>query len=83
MKYLMFAVWDSATQNYGRPIFALTPGQASRSFSDEVNRASDDNQYFKHPDDFELRQVGAFDDNTGELFAMPPQTILRGKDTKQ
>lgn len=83
MKYLIFGVFDSAIQSYGRPIFAHTNGQASRSFTDEVNRAADDNQYFKHPEDFELHLLGSFDDANGALESFVPSCILRGKDTKQ
>ncbi|AXH75097.1 MAG: nonstructural protein [Microviridae sp.] len=83
MKYLMLAVFDSAIQAYGRPIFAQTNGQAARSFTDEVNRPGEDNQYYKHPEDYELHYIGVFDDATGAVESNLPSCVLRGKDCKQ
>ena len=46
-----------------------------------VNRESEDNQLYKHPDDFQLYYLGTFDDNTGgfDLLASP-KMIARAKD---
>ena len=46
-----------------------------------MNRAHDDNQLYKHPDDFQLFYLGVFDDNTGgiDLLAQP-KLIARAKD---
>ena len=47
MKQVICAVRDSAADVFGRPYFVPTAGVAIRSFTDEVNRQSDDNQFHK------------------------------------
>lgn len=84
-KLCVVAVFDSAVQAYGRPIFVQTPGVAVRSFRDEVNRSSEDNQLHRHPEDFELRLLCWFDEETG-VFGTDDgdiRVLARGKDLKE
>jgi len=58
-------------------------GVAIRSFTDEVNREDKDNQLFNHPDDFDLYELGVFDDSLGRYeLRENPTVIVRGKDVK-
>jgi len=68
MKLVLCSVKDRAADAYGRPMFVPSVGVAIRSFSDEVNRKDQENQLFNHPDDFDLYELGEFDDNTGLFF---------------
>lgn len=81
MKIEIVAMYDSAAQMFGRPFFVQTVGIAIRSFSDEIQRQAPDNDLFKHPDDFTLYHLGAFDDSLG-AFSLPEQPVMliRGKD---
>lgn len=76
-------MFDSAVQSYGVPIFVPARGAALRSFIDEVNRPAPDNNLHTHPEDFELRVLAEFDDETGR-FSEPPEgvgvVLARGKD---
>jgi len=83
MKLVLCSVKDRAADAYGRPMFVPSSGVAIRSFSDEVNRAADDNQLHNHPDDFDLYEFGVFDDNTGqfEIYELPKLLSL-GKQVK-
>jgi hypothetical protein len=83
MKLVIVSIKDRAADAYGRPAYVATEGVAIRQFSDEVNRASEDNQIYVHPDDFDLYYLGTFDDNTGafDLLASPKQICL-GKQVK-
>jgi hypothetical protein len=83
MKLNLCSVKDRAADAYGRPMFVPSTGVAIRSFSDEINRAADDNQLYNHPDDFDLYEFGNFDDNTGvfELYEQPKLLSL-GKQVK-
>ena len=83
MKLVLCTVKDRAADAYGRPMFVPSVGVAIRSFSDEVNRQDADNQLFNHPDDFDLYELGEFDDNTG-LFALheQPKLLSLGKQVK-
>jgi hypothetical protein len=76
-------VKDRAADAYGRPMFVPSIGVAIRSFSDEINHKNADNQLYNHPDDFDLYELGQFDDNTG-LFTLheQPKLLSLGKQVK-
>lgn len=77
------SIKDRAADAFGRPAFVASLGVAVRSFTDEVNREGADNQMYAHPDDFDLYDIGTFDDATCvfELHDFP-KVIARGKDVK-
>lgn len=85
MIQIVCAVKDLAAGLYGRPIFVARAGAAVRSFTDEVNRSAPDNTMSAHPSDFELYQIGTFDDERGILVPCSdgPQPLVRGKDVKE
>lgn len=81
----VFSVYDRASQAFGRPFFAQHAGQATRSFTDEVNRPPQDgqNDLFSHPEDFELFELGSYDDSKGLLMPHDePKLLLTGKQVK-
>lgn len=81
--YVIVSVRDRAANAFGRPAFVPSIGVALRSFSDEVNRNAPDNQMFFHPEDFDMYELGRFDDDNG-LFELSerPRQIAIGKDVK-
>lgn len=81
MKMCVCAVRDRATDCFARPMFVQALGQAVRSFSDEINRVEQDNMLHKHPEDFDLFELGTFDDSDAsfELLEKPRQVAI-GKD---
>lgn len=83
MKLIMCAVRDRAADAYARPMFVPSVGLAIRSFSDEVNRNAEDNQMNKHADDFDLYELGTYDDETAkfEILEVPKQLAI-GKQVK-
>lgn len=83
MKYQIVSVKDRAVDAYGRPIFTFTTGQAIRSFQDEINRADQNNEMHKHPEDYDLYLIGTFDDQTAELISQVPTQLAIGKQLKQ
>jgi len=82
MKQCVVAVYDRASECYGRPIFVPTRAAAIRSFSDEVNRDDPANDLCRHPGDFDLCILGEFDDTKGVFLADDsyPAVVVRGKD---
>lgn len=70
------SVFDKAAAAYSRPFFVPTLGMAIRSFSDEANRADEDNPMYKHPSDYELYHLGSFDDASGTLISLPTGSVL-------
>jgi hypothetical protein len=80
---VIVSVRDTAAEAFGRPMYLQSLGVAIRSFTDEVNREDKDNQLFNHPDDFDLYDLGVFDDSTGKYQIRDnPIVIVRGKDVK-
>lgn len=72
MKLFVLSVRDIKADSFGRPFFTTSLGEAVRSFSDEVNRAAEDNLLYKHPDDFELFHLGMFDTDDGTFESHRP-----------
>jgi len=67
-----------------RPFFVPAIGAAVRSFGDEVKRVAPDNELSRHPDDYELFELGQFDDSSARFQMLPePRSIARGKDFKE
>jgi len=83
MQLEILAVYDRAVQAYARPMFLPAVGVGIRSFTDEVNRNSPDNNLFHHPDDFDLFHLGSFDDVTATFKILEtPALIVIGKQVK-
>lgn len=76
----IFCVKDRATETFGNPMFLISAGQAIRSFGDEINRAAEDNQLYKHPDDFDLYSLGKWSSDNGTFSVDAPTVVVRGKD---
>lgn len=83
MKQIIVAVKDRAADAFGRPFFVATSGLAIRSFMDEVSRDAPDNQLFAHPDDFDLFELGIYDDGDGSLISHEqPKLLMLGKQVR-
>lgn len=80
MKYLVFAVRDRAADAFGTPQYNVARGSAIRSFSDAINSGSD--ALANHPEDFDLYELGSFDDRVGLFETGVPQMIAVGKDLR-
>ena len=82
MRYKVVCIRDRAADVFGMPNFVMSIGGAIRSFSDEVNRQADGNQLNLHPGDFDLYELGVFDDEWArfEPLADGPRQIAIGKD---
>lgn len=80
MIHYVIATRDSASQAFGLPFFVPAVGLAVRAFTDEVNREGSEKDLARHPDDFELYQLGVFNDATGQFDADSPKLLARGKD---
>lgn len=83
MILLIYSIKDRAAQAFGRPMFFQSPGVAMRSFVDEVNRSetpTDPNQMNIHPDDFEMYELGEYDDSDGSIVVhKAPKLMAQAK----
>jgi hypothetical protein len=84
MKLVIVSVKDTAAQAFGRPIFVPAVPVALRSFRDEVNRKDSTDDLSRHPDDFELYELGSFEDSIGLIELLDePRLVARAKDLKE
>lgn len=84
MKMVVLSVRDKAVEAFGRPMFVLARGQGVRSFTDEVNRAAEDNPLHKHPEDYSLWELGTFDDSSGAFeLLQEPRKVADGMDVSR
>lgn len=66
----VLAVFDKKMGIFMTPWTSRSLGGAIRSFSDEANRAADDNQIYRHPEDFSLWHLANFDEENGIFNAL-------------
>lgn len=79
MKHI-YAVKDLAVQAFGDFFLVRAPGEAIRSFQDEVNRTDGKSAVAQHPEDYELYKLGTYDDASGNVTAHEPELTARAKD---
>lgn len=82
MIQVIVSVKDTAAQAFGRPLFVPATAVAVRSFRDEINRKDSNEDMARHPEDFELYELGSFDDSTGVISVTEPRLVARAKDLK-
>lgn len=61
----VYAIWDGKVEAYSPPFIQKTAGQAIRFLTDLVNGQSSD--VSKYPQDYDLFQVGEWDENKGQV----------------
>lgn len=83
MKYKIMAVRDRGADCFGQPYAVLSVGAASRSFGDEINRQDAANALYNHAEDFDLYELGEYDDGTGLFETGSPRMVAVGKDLKR
>lgn len=75
---VMCSVRDVVASTFGRPFFAVNTASATRSLTQEVNSQSDGNMLNSNPGDFELYELGSFDDQTAMFDLLSqPRLIVR------
>jgi len=69
----IYTIHDTAADYYLPPYFAKNDAQAKRMFIGSLGDS------FPHRSDFNLYLIGQFDDNTGNITAQNPASILAGR----
>lgn len=81
---IIVSVKDRAADGFMRPFYVPRNEMAIRSFTDEVNRSAPDNPIYQHPEDYDLYEIGVFDEDTGEIHGNKILKLLvRGQDVKK
>lgn len=79
MIYCVCVVRDSAAQLFHPPMYVRAAGEAIRGFGDEVMKSG--TPLNAHPADYELFEIGAYDDSTGRVIMHEElRSLARGKD---
>lgn len=63
----VFSVYDKKAEAYMSPFTFNVQGQALRAFADSVNDG--ESMFCRHPDDFDLYELGKFDQESGEFLS--------------
>lgn len=72
-----YSVHDIQAKAYLLPFFFQHPGMAQRAFADLVN--SPGHNFFKHPEDYTLFEIGEFEEINGILHPLTiPKPIGNG-----
>lgn len=74
MKLIVAAIFDRGVASFGRPFFVPHINAAMRAFTDEVNNSQSD--LFKHPEDYDLYELGEFDDSSGKFVLVENPKFL-------
>ena len=59
----MYSVFDKKAKIYNPPVFLHNTGVACRAFGELAN--NQEHAYGKHPGDYELWEIGTYDDSCG------------------
>jgi len=68
----MYCVFDKKAKIYNPPVFLHNTAVACRAFGELANNP--DHQYGKHPGDYELWEVGTYDDGCGLTCPLEDKT---------
>lgn len=82
MIHKVLAVFDKKMEAFARPFHVPTLGMGVRSFMDEVKREADDNQMWKHPEDYSLWVLCDFDEELGVFQLTEKRLLLEAGEVK-
>jgi hypothetical protein len=74
MKYLIYSVYDTATETFMQPIYAKTEAEALRGFKTAAQNK--DNQIGQYPADYSLFYIGEYTDHNADLRKAQPECII-------
>lgn len=74
----VFALFDVKAEVFGNPMFVPNQAVMVRELTDEVRRmpVSEGNNLAKHPEDFQLFDLGEFDEVAGTFALLKPRFLL-------
>lgn len=74
MKLRLMAIFDSASAAYLPPFAVATPSMALRQIR-EVAATRPEHDFVRHGDQFTLFEVGSWNNETGEVKGMEPESF--------
>lgn len=77
MEQSVVSVFDKKTGLYGNPFIVRHVGEAIREW--DVVRKNPETKYGKNPEDFDLMEIGSYDDSKGHFTNLQsPRTLQSG-----
>lgn len=67
MIFHVYSLRDLKSEVFNKPFYSRTLQEAIRDLTREVQRDAPDNLLHSHPSDFQLFDLGTYDDQNGEL----------------
>lgn len=74
MKTLLFVIYDSKAEVYGKPFHLLNQSVAMRTALDL--RSDKTTEIARHPEDFTMFHIGEYDDSTGQVTQMKSMDVV-------
>ena len=81
MRINIYAIYDTKSEAFGKPLFFNTDGLAQRSFYEACEH--EESEFKKYPHDFSLLKIGTYDDENGKLQAQKPEEIATALEVTQ
>lgn len=73
MKYYMYGIYDKKTQVYMPPFTAINQGDAVREI---MNLLTKDTKFTQFPDDYDLIELGSFNDSSGMIIGLTERKFI-------
>jgi len=74
MELKAFSIYDAKTKVFSLPQYQVTLGSILRSFGDLVNDGQ--SMVSKHPEDYQLYEVGTWDDSNASFTPKSPLNLV-------
>lgn len=78
MKHI-FTIYDTVSERAGNIFCTDTVGEAERQFHDALKNAQEGSLFRTHPQDFQLKKLGEFDDKLVEISNTQSTVITKGQ----
>ena len=80
MKKIVFSIYDKKAGFFGPLMDYMKKGEVLRMFSDMVNEKARPSMVAKHPEDYELYQLGSYENVEGKVEGSNKVYIACGSD---
>lgn len=75
MKNQIYSIYDEKAEMFNTPFFQQNDAIAIRSFNDLA--ADPQSLIYRHPEDYKLYEIGAFEDNNGLIVPIDPPRFIQ------
>lgn len=73
---MAFTIYDSKTESYREPVFAVNEHDLIRQFTDVMSKNKEKNPYYQNAEDYSIFKIGEYNFKKGNLQAMKPVHVV-------